>query len=180
MALTFLKPLKQYLIALDIKETGNHKYDVFYSWNDLDKIDWSKIDAIIHLAGKAHDTKNTSHEKAYFKINVGLTQKIFEYFLKSNASKFLFFSSVKAVADTVKGEYLTEEAGLSPGTAYGKSKLEAEKYTKGRLNEWVTSRPDCHPERSEGSHEKGHYFQSGGSSSSLLRMTSPPLVRGVL
>jgi hypothetical protein len=29
------------------------------------------VDAIIHLAGKAHDTKNATEEKAYFDINVG-------------------------------------------------------------------------------------------------------------
>jgi hypothetical protein len=28
------------------------------SLNDRENIDWDKIDAIIHLAGKAHDTKN--------------------------------------------------------------------------------------------------------------------------
>lgn len=125
-----------HLIALDVKEPDNHKYDVFYSWNDLDKIDWSQIDTIIHLAGRAHDTKNTTEEQAYFDINVGLTQNIFELFLTSNASKFIFFSSVKAVADTVKGEYLTEEADPSPGTAYGKSKLEAEQYILSELQNW--------------------------------------------
>ena len=47
---------------------------------------------------KAHDTKNTTEEQTYFDINVGLTEKIFEYFLQSGASKFIFFSSVKAAA----------------------------------------------------------------------------------
>ena len=60
------------------------------------------VEAIIHLAGKAHDTKNTSEEQAYFVINVGLTIKIVEHFLQSNAQKLIFFSSVKAVSDTVK------------------------------------------------------------------------------
>ena len=59
------------------------------------------VEAIIHLAGKAHDTKNTSEEQAYFDINVGLTKKIVEHFLQSNAQKLIFFSSVKAVADKV-------------------------------------------------------------------------------
>jgi nucleoside-diphosphate-sugar epimerase len=134
------KPLKTVfqcnLIALDVKEPDKNKYDVFHSWNDLDKIDWSKIDTIIHLAGKAHDTKNTTEESAYFEINVGLTQKIFEYFLKSNASKFIFFSSVKAVADNVSGEFLTEETLPNPQTAYGKSKLAAEKYVLNQASDF--------------------------------------------
>ena len=120
--------IKSRLTAIDIIEPEKHYFDEYYSWNELDKIDWNAVDSIIHLAGKAHDTKNTSEEKTYFDINVGLTQQIFEYFLQSNASKFIFFSSVKAVADNVNGEYLTEDAVPDPKTVYGKSKLEAENY----------------------------------------------------
>ena len=83
---------------------------------------------------KAHDTKNTTGEQAYFDINVGLTQKIFEHFLQSGASKFIFFSSVKAAADTVQGEFLTEETEPSPGTPYGRSKLAAENYLLQRFS----------------------------------------------
>jgi UDP-glucose 4-epimerase len=64
----------------------------------LENVEWDKVDTIIHLAGKAHDTKNTSSEQEYFDINVGLTQIIFQKFLISSASKFIFFSSVMVVA----------------------------------------------------------------------------------
>ena len=37
----------------------------------------AETDAVIHLAGKAHDTKNTSEESEYFKINTDLTNKLF-------------------------------------------------------------------------------------------------------
>jgi len=140
LSLAFKTAFNCYLIALDVNEPDKHKYDVFYSWNDLEKINWDNIDVIIHLAGKAHDTKNTTEEKAYFDINVGLTQKIFEYFLKSNATKFIYFSSVKAVADSVTGEYLTEEAEPKPGTAYGRSKLVAERLILRKLENWKTGR----------------------------------------
>jgi nucleoside-diphosphate-sugar epimerase len=131
-----------HLIALDIRETESHSFNEYYAWNDLENIDWEKIDTIIHLAGKAHDTKNTSEERTYFDINVGLTKSIFEKFLQSNASKFIYFSSVKAVADSVKGNILTEDAEPTPGTAYGKSKLEAERYLDSRLHEYTTGRMD--------------------------------------
>ena len=62
------------------------------------------IDVIVHLAGKAHDTKNEAVAQTYFDINTGLTRKVFDYFLKSSAKKFIFFSSVKAVADFVEVE----------------------------------------------------------------------------
>jgi nucleoside-diphosphate-sugar epimerase len=116
------------LIALDIKQ-GNYKFfEANFTWDNLEIIKWNTIDVIIHLAGKAHDTRNTLAEKEYFDINVGLTKIIFQYFLKSSASKFIFFSSVKAVADTVNNEYLTELAIPNPLTPYGKSKLKAEQY----------------------------------------------------
>ena len=87
----------------------------------------SDADAIIHLAGKAHDTKNTSEESTYYQINTELTKALFDKFLQSDIKDFIFFSSVKAAADTVEG-VLTEDTEPNPQTAYGKSKLQAEEY----------------------------------------------------
>lgn len=84
-------------------------------------------DAIIHLAGKAHDTSNASSANTYFEINRDLTIAIFKCFLKSDIRDFVFFSSVKAVADSLLNE-LTENTYPNPKTAYGKSKYEAEQY----------------------------------------------------
>ena len=39
-----------------------------FSWNDLGGIDLPQIDAVIHLAGKAHDTRNKSAADVYFKV----------------------------------------------------------------------------------------------------------------
>jgi nucleoside-diphosphate-sugar epimerase len=86
-----------------------------------------QYDAIIHLAGKAHDLKKTSNDNDYFEVNFELTKKLFNAFSKSHAQKFIYISSVKAVADTVAG-VLTEEMLPNPITAYGKSKLAAEQY----------------------------------------------------
>ncbi|MEZ0450821.1 NAD-dependent epimerase/dehydratase family protein [Sphingobacterium thalpophilum] len=94
--------------------------------------DWSNglsisADAIIHLVGKAHDTSNTSGAGEYFAINRDLTVDLFNIFLKSEIRDFFYFSSVKAVADTVHG-ILREDVLGKPATPYGKSKLEAEQY----------------------------------------------------
>lgn len=83
--------------------------------------------AIIHLAGKAHDTSNSSDPEEYFKVNRNLTIKLYQEFLDSNINDFFYFSSVKAVADTVS-ETLTEDVDQNPRTPYGKSKSEAENY----------------------------------------------------
>ncbi len=82
---------------------------------------------IIHLAGKAHDLKATSNKNEYQLVNVELTKQLFDAFVQSNATSFIFISSVKAVADIVDSN-LTEETIPSPKTEYGISKLEAEKY----------------------------------------------------
>ena len=98
----------------------------FYSYDDA--IDYNHFDTIIHTAGKAHDLKNVSNEQAYFIANTELTEKIYSQFSISNARKFIYFSSVKAVADTVDEEYLIEDIIPNPKTPYGQSKLKAEQY----------------------------------------------------
>lgn len=93
--------------------------------------DWKnnnlQADVWIHLAGKAHDTDNTSTAQEYFTINTDLTIELFDKFLQSEGRDFFYFSSVKAAADTVE-HILTEEVIPDPKTPYGKSKIEAEKY----------------------------------------------------
>ena len=82
---------------------------------------------IVHLAGKAHDLKKTSNPEEYYQVNFELTKKLYDAFLKSNARKFIFISSVKAAADSISG-ILEEDVVPSPQTDYGKSKLMAEEY----------------------------------------------------
>ena len=83
--------------------------------------------AVIHLAGKAHDLKNTSNPDEYYQVNTELTKKVFDAFLISEAKVFITLSSVKAVADELECA-LTEEHIPNPITHYGKSKLLAEQY----------------------------------------------------
>lgn len=116
------------LVALDVNKPEKHLYDGFLNWQQVKTINDLNLDAIIHLAGKAHDTKNTTDERVYFDVNLGLTKQIFDQFLESNAEKFIFFSSVKAVADKVHSTQLIEDVTPEPQTPYGKSKLAAENY----------------------------------------------------
>jgi nucleoside-diphosphate-sugar epimerase len=95
----------------------------------LDNVFFDKNAAVLHLAGKAHDLRSTQDEKAYYEINYELTKKVFDAFIRSEASVFIFMSSVKAAADSVAG-ILTEETPAEPTTHYGRSKLMAEEYIK--------------------------------------------------
>lgn len=82
---------------------------------------------VLHLAGKAHDLKNTADSNSYYQVNTDLTKSIFDAFIVSNANVFITISSVKAAADQVVDE-LTENIVPNPITHYGKSKLYAENY----------------------------------------------------
>ena len=114
------------IFGLDIISPFKQGVEKTFTWNEFDAI--PDVDAIIHLAGKAHDTKNRTDVQAYFDINTGLTQRIFDWFLTTKASKFIFFSSVKAAADRVEGKVLTEEDFPMPKGPYGESKRAAEHY----------------------------------------------------
>ena len=115
------------IYGVDIVSPVKKGVSYTFSWDDLDAGQVPAVDAIIHLAGKAHDTKNQAAAEVYFKVNTGLTQKIYDYFLRSSAQKFIFFSTAKAAADRVEG-VLTEEVTPSPVGPYGESKIKAEEY----------------------------------------------------
>ena len=129
---------KHTLYGLDIIFPCRDGVSQTFSWRDIEPTSFPfqtlpQFDAIIHLAGKAHDTKNQSAAQSYFDINTGLTQKIFDFFLESSAKKFIFFSSVKAAADSVVGDMLTEDVIPAPVGPYGESKIKAEEYIKEHL-----------------------------------------------
>jgi len=125
-----------YLIyGLDILTPDKPGVIKTYLWSDLNQNVLPKVDVIIHLAGKAHDTRNISDAKSYFDINTGLTQKIFDEFINSDTGKFIFFSSVKAAADKVEGDSLTEDVVPSPVGPYGESKIKAEEYILDKIRE---------------------------------------------
>ena len=133
-------PLHKYhtLYGLDIIFLTKEGVVKTFAWKDIETTSFPmqrlpQFDAIIHLAGKAHDTKNQSVAQVYFDINTGLTQKIFDFFLESTAKKFIFFSSVKAAADSVVGDVLREDVIPTPIGPYGESKIAAENYILDKL-----------------------------------------------
>jgi len=141
------------LYGMDIVAPEREGVKETFSWRDLEaayhphtsrELEIVKklqhIDVIIHLAGKAHDTKNRAQAQEYFDINTGLTKKIFDFFLQSSARKFIFFSSVKAAADFVAGDVLTEDVIPAPVGPYGESKIAAEDYIFSKEAYWKGSK----------------------------------------
>lgn len=117
------------IYGLDIVNPINEGVRETFAWDDLDKEGViPEVDAIIHLAGKAHDTKNQAEASEYFKVNRDLTIRVFDYFCAHpSIKKFVFFSTAKAAADRVNG-VLTEDVTPSPVGPYGESKIAAERY----------------------------------------------------
>lgn len=116
--------LQEYLKNTYVVDTMS----VRYLSNQSFKIE---ADALIHLAGKAHDLKKVSNPKDYYEANFELTKQLFNAFLDSNATVFIFMSTVKAVADEVNG-VLSEEEIPNPKTHYGIAKQQAEQYILSR------------------------------------------------
>tara|TARA_B100000886_G_scaffold39347_2_gene24349 strand:+ start:10331 stop:11272 length:942 start_codon:yes stop_codon:yes gene_type:complete len=98
---------------------------------DLTKIkNWKKIisghDIVILSFGIAH--KNFVSLDKYEKINVRVTEKIVKECLKNKVKKIIFISSVSVFGENKSGlKYFSENSNCQPVSAYGKSKLIAEK-----------------------------------------------------
>ena len=102
------------LQSLTVRYIPNQKFDL-------------KGNAIIHLAGKVHDLKKLSNSQEYYEANFELTKQLFDSFLVSTVSIFIFMSTVKAAADIVHG-VLKEDVIPNPKTHYGIAKRKAEEY----------------------------------------------------
>jgi len=147
------------IYGLDIVSPSKDGVIKTFSWPELN--DMPAMDIVIHLAGKAHDTKNKTGSQVYFDINTGLTRKIYDWYLTSEAKKFIFFSSVKAAADRVVGDVLTEDVVPSPKGPYGESKIAAENYilskeeVRGKRQEVSKEEAESSRESVVGSRESG-------------------------
>jgi nucleoside-diphosphate-sugar epimerase len=113
--------------------------------------DWSRAlnwgDAVIHLAGRAHvPSKNADlkTEELYFRINSEGTRALAEQAAAAGAKHFVFLSSCHAVAAESEVQ-ITEKTQPNPVTAYGRSKLEAERAIRKALSNtacaWTILRP---------------------------------------
>ena len=90
----------------------------------LDKL---KVDCVIHLAGIAHDLAGRYSPQDYEDINHMMTVDIYNKFLNSKASSFIFVSSIKAAVDHASIP-VSEQVVPTPVSDYGKSKRKAEAF----------------------------------------------------
>ena len=113
--------------------------------------DWtlalSGIDAVVHLAGRAHVTSEQADAKtdqAYLRINAEGTRALAAQCAAAGVKHFIFLSSCHAIAGE-SDDVLTDRTVPQPVTAYGRSKLAAEEATKSVLADsgcaWTILRP---------------------------------------
>jgi len=91
-------------------------------------LDLSGLDAIVHLAGKAHEM-NTIDDQVYDDVNFGLTKELAVEAKKKGVQSFIYISSVKVYGDK-EDLFVDEDSLCHPTDAYGKSKLKAENFLK--------------------------------------------------
>lgn len=104
--------------------SADHRYADLTSAHDLPGL-CSGVDTIYHLAGKAHAlSEHAEDESEYRRINTEAVHKLLVAAKQAKVSRFIFFSSVKAVGDVA--EISDETADAPADTAYGRSKFAAE------------------------------------------------------
>lgn len=108
------------------KESG--KYEVVKETVRDDKwkgIGFSKFDVVVHVAGIAHIKETEENKSLYYKINRDLAYEVAKKAKADGVKQFIFLSSM-SVYGLDKG-IIDKATPLNPTTAYGKSKVEAEK-----------------------------------------------------
>ena len=86
------------------------------------------IDAVVHLAGRAHVMRETASDPAaiFRTVNTEGTLHLARAAQRSGVRHLLFMSSVKVNGETTTGQPFTFEDTPAPADAYGRSKWEAE------------------------------------------------------
>ena len=85
------------------------------------------IDTVFHIAGFAHDMRNTSEiADIYYKVNVSATVQLANLAVRAGVKRFIFVSSVKAGGNSTSKKCINENDQSDPEGIYGKTKREAE------------------------------------------------------
>jgi len=96
---------------------------------DIPGISLAGLDAIVHLAGKAHQMEPIADE-VYFQVNYELTRQLAIAAKEQGVPHFIYISSTKVYGDEAEQE-LNEYTACVPTDPYGKSKRDAELFLLG-------------------------------------------------
>ena len=92
------------------------------------KADFSKYDAVFHVAGIAHVDPKPEMAPLYYKVNRDLTVEIASHAKAAGVKQFIFMSSmiVYHASKSLEGTVIDRNTQPNPNDFYGDSKLQAE------------------------------------------------------
>lgn len=102
-------------------KVGRKKDD--YTWFTWEELPNTKVDTVIHLAGKAHDTTNGFYAE-YYQANVTSTKNIIDYCNRNKVNHLIYLSTSKVYANN--DSLITESCKKQAANSYQKTKLIAE------------------------------------------------------
>lgn len=109
-----------------LSRSGNHSLQVNYDNATELQSALRGHQALIHLIGKTHSQDSMEALADYRKINVELSKTIAMAAADAGVKTFIYMSSIKAMGENRSTPYQADDTP-TPTTAYGISKLEAEK-----------------------------------------------------
>lgn len=92
------------------------------------QVDFGNYDTVLHVAGIVHTKETKNNINLFFKVNRDLTIEIAKKAKNESVNQFVFMSTMNVFG--VDSGAITKKTRCNPKTAYGKSKLEAEKELK--------------------------------------------------
>jgi len=127
-------------------------HETFFLNSISSETDWSEIleniDAIVHLAGRAHVLRKGGNDPSseYKKVNVDGTINLVKQAILAGVKRFIFMSSIKVNGETTsKDRPFTPEDKENPMDPYAESKYKAEKelirLTQREMMDYVILRP---------------------------------------
>ena len=92
------------------------------SWKEKS---FSQYDVVFHVAGIAHIKETSDNQNLYYKVNRDLAYETAQKAKQDGVEQFIFLSSMSVYG--IEQGVIDKNTPLTPNSAYGKSKIEAEK-----------------------------------------------------
>ena len=109
-----------------MREPDKYKVDTVdmkdRSWKEKD---FSLYDVVFHVAGIAHIKETSDNQNLYYKVNRDLAYETAQKAKQDGVEQFIFLSSMSVYG--IEQGVIDKNTPLTPNSAYGKSKIEAEK-----------------------------------------------------
>lgn len=113
-----------------MKEPESFTVDTVDTMNDAWKqVDYTKYDAVFHVAGIAHVDPKPEMAPLYYKVNRDLSIEVAQWAKNNGVKQFIYMSSriVYHASKDMNPNITTPETEPNPNDFYGDSKLQAEK-----------------------------------------------------